>query len=93
MPTINFSAIRQIIGVTDIGRKSLIVFGCVTLETDVNHCAGSVPVAKDKLSHLHIGSANYTEHCLRTHHGGLTGPGDVRFKQVSIHLSLTGSRE
>jgi hypothetical protein len=46
--TTYFSASRQIIGVTDIGRNSLITFGCVTLgigvTADVNHCAGSVPV-------------------------------------------------
>jgi len=34
-PTTNFFASRQIIGVTDIGRKSLIVLGCVTLGTGV----------------------------------------------------------
>mgnify|MGYP003529967008 CR=1 FL=1 len=39
--TTNFSASRQIMGVMDIGQKSLIVFGLCTLGTgvtiDVNH--------------------------------------------------------
>jgi len=54
--TISFSATRDIIGVTDIGRKSENCWGCGTLGTGVtiadNQETGTLPELKDKFSRL-----------------------------------------